>query len=721
MEMQPGFDFRNLTKEDLMEMDIEELKQLKGLMVKSREKNEADIQSFQKEKIKQELKSDLIGGNVKAATIGALHGASMGALDEAGAALMAVKDTIEATADAVDKQGMSGFANTLSTWKQSFAKREHEYSQELKQLEQDHPGTFNAADMAGTLAVGYLTAGSAVGARLGASLVGRIGLIAGEGMVHGAMRSDAETLGGRAEAAQEGAMMSVAGAGVLKGASKLGSKAMEKVGANRMINYLADSYKNFASEVSEDALEFTTRLVDYKDRAGNYILRKRDNGQEALKRVRAGIKEVNEDLSTIYNKVDEAKVVDVDAEYVFNRLKRKIVDPIADFTDSEVGSQQVKQVQNTMLKRLEADLLMDDPSGIKFKMADGSEVPKKIAKENGISLLNRLKNDYFSEVNVTKAAKDSTQKMSVANHVQKAGRELTTIIDEFMGEASHKLGVVGEEAAEASQQSLYDLWKFKSKKFGDLLSTSKMLDDKLKDTGGKSLVRKVFLDHWGKMSVGAAVGMQMYGASYGDAAMVIGGLSAIASVPTLNRAAGMALTKMVGAMKKDPDKYGQLATRLAVAATVSSNAFYERLLEASAEVDLTELPLQRNTQDLISRQDSLLTVMGQKAPHVLRDFREALRKQDKNRMALILTSTPELKDYMAPGMGWEGKAVSPEEQKQVLDFYRKNLKPKQRRKAMLKFAGDFMIPEQLLTGQDPKSPETVMKYVKRKNKLQKDY
>ena len=51
-----------------------------------------------------------------------------------------------------------------------------------------------------------------------------------------------------------------------------------------------------------------------------------------------------------------------------------------------------------------------------------------------------------------------------------------------------------------------------------------------------------------------------------------------------------------------------MTSRLAVAATVSSNAFYERLMEAGAEVDLREQAINRTTSDVVARQDSLLAI-----------------------------------------------------------------------------------------------------------------
>ena len=52
---------------------------------------------------------------------------------------------------------------------------------------------------------------------------------------------------------------------------------------------------------------------------------------------------------------------------------------------------------------------------------------------------------------------------------------------------------------------------------------------------------------------------------------------------------------------------------------------------------------------------------------------------------------------------------------------RKSLKPRQRRAAMLKFADDLMIPEQMFSNQDPKAPENHVIYEPKSNRLKKDY
>ena len=83
----------------------------------------------------------------------------------------------------------------------------------------------------------------------------------------------------------------------------------------------------------------------------------------------------------------------------------------------------------------------------------------------------------------------------------------------------------------------------------------------------------------------------------------------------------------------------------------------------------------------------------------------------------MLTSTPELEQYITPGMGWEGKAVTSQDQDKVLQFLRSNLKPKERRRAMMQFAQSLDIPQEMLTGENPKTKETIVNYSKVKNKL----
>ena len=197
---------------------------------------------------------------------------------------------------------MAGFTNPFPTWKRSFDQRQDDYHKELRKLEQDHPFLYNAADAAGTIALGGLTAGAGVVARLGSSVVGRIALLAGEGAVHGTLRSNADTIGGRLEGGAVGAVAAPVASGVMKGGAKAVGTAVDTVAPARLINWISSGFKDFSKKVSGDASEFASRIVGYKNRAGEPVLRMRHNAEEALGSVRKAMKETNEDLGNIYLK-----------------------------------------------------------------------------------------------------------------------------------------------------------------------------------------------------------------------------------------------------------------------------------------------------------------------------------------------------------------------------------------------------------------------------------
>ena len=181
------FDFRNFTDQDLAELSKDELLQIRGLLMKRRKFNQDLVDKSEKEKLSKEMQKDVTSHNMDAAAHGAFAGASYGASDEAVATINAVKDSIPAAIDAFDKQTMAGVDNVLSTYKQSYSKHHREYNKQLKQLEQDHPGTFNASKFGGALATGFGIGG--VVAKAGLGLVGQLSAMAGEGFFAGAMSS----------------------------------------------------------------------------------------------------------------------------------------------------------------------------------------------------------------------------------------------------------------------------------------------------------------------------------------------------------------------------------------------------------------------------------------------------------------------------------------------------------------------------------------------------
>lgn len=260
------------------------------------------------------------------------------------------------------------------------------------------------------------------------------------------------------------------------------------------------------------------------------------------------------------------------------------------------------------------------------------------------------------------------------------------------------------------------MWKNESTKYRDLKAGAKLMQDKIDNNKGKGFVRRVFLDHWGKMSLGAGAAMSVFGVPFGAVVATAGAVNMIASNPRINKATAMGLNKMSAAIKNNPDRYSKLASRLAVAAEVSDNAFYERLLEAGAEVDLMEAPLQRTMDDIVARQDSLMTMVDIHDPDISPMLRKAIAEGDSKNTGMLLTTSDVLSPYIAPGLGWEGKALSNKD-KAAVGEYIKKLKPRERREATLQFKKDNKIPLKMLTGEEPKSAEANVLYQKAKDKI----
>jgi len=737
------FDFRNFTEQDLAEFSKEELLQMRGLLMKRKKYNQALVDESEQRKLEQETKQEVTTSNLEAAAKGLIQGASLGAADEVVSSLTAVKESIPAAMDAFDKQTMAGIDNVFSTYKQSYSKNMRDYNKHLKQLEKDHPGIYNTAELAGGVGTGLLTGGLV--AKAGGGLVASLATMAGEGFIAGAASSNSETFGGRLEAGAVGGVIGAGAGAAGAGASKLAGKVANKMGESSFVNFFADSLKDFKGTISDDITEYATRMVNYTDNAGNPVLKIWQNAENALESITKNTFEVNKKLDNIYTSIDDLDVVKLDANVINKRLDREVTDIIAPFAEHEVGSSTKRTLQKKLQKRLQEDFTMPNPEQLKFRtemakkgldiaqimeMETALGITERLPKELNVSLLNTIKNDYFKEADKLIGAKGSTSgALSYGEQLKKVAFGLTDIIDEHIGKVSHKLGKGGvEKVSDASgevieevEESLYDLWKGSSQQYHDLIRGKELLREKMQNNQGKTLFRKIFVDGAGKMTMAAGASMAMFGVPYAPAVVVGGALRTVAETPALTKAASITLNKIVTAMKKNPDAYADVAGRIMVASQVSSSAFYERVLEAGAEVDLKEQPIARNTQDVIARQDSIRTMIEMKSPDYLEKFEQALSKKDSAGLGSVISSIPGLKEYIAPGLGWEGKAVTKEDQDKVMKFMRKNLKPRQRRAAMLKFAEDLMIPEQMFSNQDAKQPENQVIYQKRTDKLRKDY
>ena len=721
--------YSNMSDEELSQQ-IDSLSQMSDDELESRIRELEDAENFGQAvtdeitagEIKQQHIIDVSTSNLEAAAKGFGQGLLGHGIDEAQATLAAINDTIKLTGEAVSRQGMAGFDNVLSTYSEQFHKNHNLYQEEMRKLEKDHPDLFSTAEMAGAI-----TGSTLIGmATSGYGLVAELAAMGAYGFIHGAGESEAKTLDGRLASAVKGGAtetaITAAFPAVGKTAKYAAKKAAGVLGPSQLIGYLAPSMRKFKSffGIKEDTYEYAHRMVNYTmdvDREGVKktinVLQGSHTAEESLEYIKKASKQTNTELTKMYGHVDRvAPLGDDTIEEISNKLMSDVLPDISQTGKYDVGDRTFVKLREDLRKKFDADFFMNDPNGGTLKLANGATVPLRVPRRVTVSKLNRMKNEYFSHGN----GSEEWLEKSLNQHYRKAGQIIDDYIDAHINQHSDilsqaipvqtkQLGDLGEEVT----SSFYDTWTSAKTKARDLMHTSKLLEDKLLNPSNLDIFRDAFRNHVNKISLGGAMASTMLGAPISTTGAVVGGLYLLSKSDRLQKAAAIGLTKLATSIEKNPDKYSRLAMRLVAAADVSSDAFYERVVEAGAEVDLSENKLQRNFDDVMARQDSIITLARTYAPDAVAPLRKAISVGDTTTVGTILTGTPNLARFISGGLGWEGRALSPEDQQAVAEYIR-GLKPADRRKASLEFQKNQMIPQRMLTGEDQKAKEIQVLY-----------
>jgi hypothetical protein len=721
--LDPNYDLSQLTDEEIEER-IRELEAADNF-------GQAVTDEITAEEIKQEHVQEVHTSNLEAMAKGFGQGLLGHGVDDMQAAAAAVSDTIKLTQDAVSRQGMAGFDNVLSTYKEQFHKNHDLYNEEMKQLERDHPTLFGAAEVAGALtgtaAIGVGTAGYGLAAEIAA--------MGAYGFIHGAGSSNARTLDGRLHSAIQGggteAAMTAAFPAVGRAGKFAAKKAASVLGPAQLINYLAPSMKKFKQffGIKEDTFEFANRMVNYTmdvERQGTKktinVLQGAHTAEQSLDYIKKASVQTNTELARMYGHVDRVAPLPEDAvEEIADRLMSDVLPKISKAGKEDIGDQTFVKLREQLREKFDRDFFMNDPNGRTLKLANGATVPMRVPKKASISKLNRMKNEYFSHG----GGNDEWLEQSLNKHYESAGKIIdeyidshihanSSLLDESIPVGVKQIGEAGEEISE----TFYNTWTSSKTKARDLMHTEKLLHDRLMNPTSLDVFRDIFRNHVNKISLGAAVASSALGAPISVTGAVVGGIYMVAKSDRIQKAAALGLTKLATSIEKNPDKYSRLAMRLVAAADVSSDAFYERVMEAGAEVDLSESKLQRNFDDVMARQDSLVTLARAYDPAIVKQLKQAITAGDSTTVGSLLTSSPKMSKFISSGLGWEGRALSQTDKEAVAEYI-KGLKPADRRKASLEFQKNQMIPERMLTGGDQKAKEIQVLYKLSKKNVEK--
>lgn len=653
----------------------------------------------------QEIRKDLIGTNLQAASLGFTQGATFNLIDEGVAAGLATKETLDMVNKELQKQSLAGFNNVLPTFKNNFIKYHRTINEGLEKAKKEHPEAFQASEIAGAITTGLLTGGTSLALKAGNSLVGQLSLLTAEGFMHGVGSSKAETLGGRlaggVEGAETGAIFGAAG----MAGGKVIKESLKKLGADSLVNFFSKDLKSFNKNIKGDHKEWSSRMAEYTLRDGSPVLRHMDTAEAAAERLPKALQETGEELGSILHTIDNSNLLsDKTTQSLINLLDRKVVSKIS---KGEYRRRSFVKLEDDLRKELQSELMTPHPSGKMIKLADGGEVPHMVPRKLSLADLNEYKAQLSSEIRSVVKSTDNDR--GRGDQLVKLRDEIHHFIDREVSNVSKSLSEKGGE------EGLYNTYKLTSLKYNDLVNTNKLLNAKIEQSRGSNVFLDAFKQNWAKMSIGGSVALAATGVGgLPVSGMVAGALAGAATTPLLNSMSRRGILKVSNAIKKRPDLYAKLSGELAIAADISGKAFNDKILEAGAIVDLLEDPVARTTDEIVARQDSILVLADKEDPEAASLIRKAIEKQDSDGLAIMITQLPGLSRYIQPGIGFDGKAVTKEEKAKVMSYI-STLKPRDRRSATIKFQSDNLIPESMFTGQKPK--EQLFNYAKKRNKV----
>jgi len=659
-------------------------------------------------------KEKVMTSNIEAAVNGATRGFTYGLDDNANATTTAMEAVILDADQAFDKGLLKGLDKSISTFKENYNKQMVEEKKARELLQKNHPTSYELGDLIGSMA-------SFGGAAKGLKAVGKA---LGTGFMHGVGRSEEETLGGKLEEGAEGAAVSglmqggfnVAGPLVKKGIQKVGTKA-QGLQKDKFLNFLrGDSGSSKLKEINLDEKlkntqleEWVDRLLGYTSEDGKFVLGVAQTAKSARMSTARALKETGDEMGKILSSADEAIAVDVDS--LSTRLKNVLVKPLQSDTQK---LPQERAVGRKLSEYIDDLLYIDDRTQTPtiLKMKNGDQVVEKIVypKKTQITTMQSL-NDSKSKLLSAIKEEEANGNIRFADHLRKLALEMHGYIDDTVKVKAPKL-----------QTKL----RASSEKYKDLYHLEEALKVRAKTSNEGNFAKNLFLRSLNRYTVGGIAAASMLGVDLDSVGAVALGLSTIMGHPQTNKVMAMGLNPIVTALKKNPNKYYSLATRLKIAAEQkASDVFIDEVHNAAAEIELTEQPLMRTAEDVVNRKDDILTVLSISSPLVADKLRKAIEQGDKGSIGQIMSQMPNNR-MVQGGIGWDGIAHTQKDVATIETFIKDNIvNTKQQWKMMKEFRSKRMIPTEYYDRkmlQKKNTPFEKQPYQKAKDKaLKRDF
>lgn len=614
-----------------------------------------------------------------------------------------VASVAEAASNTFLENKMKGNEDYLSTAVEEYHKTQEQREVIRQRAIKDHPVAYYAGDIAGTIAStaatfgigGFIRGGVALG-----TLSGRLSTNAAIGFVHGIGDAESDTIAGVINEGLESAILGGAGeviapvAGMAKAAMV---PPLRKVQANAFVkflgdngNYVMDSLKGKGKKV----VDWAERMVKYTDETGEAIVTRNISRLDLRDKFNHLKKFHGDNMGKVLDSVDKDLGLRLNAKGIYNHLDEVAMKELKD-TAIEDNIGVLKKLQKRTLYALGLDskkvslgknLVIDEVD----KIADPS-----------LAKLHEYQSFLY---NTSQDLWDTGQKIPrQQSRIYKAmAKEISKTVDEAL-----------EFSSEFSQYPLKGIYDKSRLVYGDLSEGVTALTHRLAQDNGKTWVQRLFNDKLFSVYSTAGImtsAMGMPGAQY---ALGVAGLRAIQTAKPVNGFLIKAAKNIADAAEANPDKYATMLGHIVSSAAISGEALMDSIEQANAQVELAETPLQRNSQEVIRRKDSILTLLHNKNKEAASLLRKAIEDQNTDRIGAVMKDVAVLApDLIEPGLGWDGIAYTDQDKTSVFEWINKIKNTRKRMHLKSNFAKDFKIPEELSAGTSGQTPDKFFQFQK---------
>ncbi|QDP61630.1 MAG: hypothetical protein Unbinned8261contig1001_3 [Prokaryotic dsDNA virus sp.] len=646
-------------------------------------------------------------GELKALAEGGLEGVFMGSKDELTAAAETVYDVVSEAGEQAITKGMTGVDMNLAEIGETYSRHLDQNREDTKKIREQYGSWYDTGDLAGSIlsmvGTGGLVSPSIKGLKglpwLFKEEITKgkaLGMIGAQGMAHGYGRSEATTIEGKLNAMGIGGAVDVAATAVGGGlggvAVKYGGKLSTKIGdsayANYLIGHLNTGKKILIKELhkyNKPMAEHIARMVNYTTKDGDFLIKGSRTEPELFKlaisekELQGGL--IGSSLKEMNHTPDPMRVfTDVN-----DHLTKKI-------RIAEEGKN-LDLVKNLKIQEQEIKnkFMIDVPT------AKGNI--ERVPLKRSLHELHQLKTSLDGDI--SDASSESLKKAYES-------------VQEGLGKTIRQIA----EEQEPSTSNVLATFKKASESYGDLATTAKVIEHKLKNAGAESgalNIFKAYIARSGAVAVGLHAATDMDITTAGIVAL---GINKMITSPAIAAPMAHGFKKIATAFKKNPAKWERAAQDLTAASALSSDAFEEKAIEIGAQVDLFNDPLERTMASVLKKKGSILAVVDSISPDLSDQLREAIDNQSEEAIGQLMGIVEEsIPTVMLPGIGFNGKAITKADTQSVQSWIAERKSTRKRRALTDQFNKDGMIPMDMLTGEEMEEPDKQYIYKAIQDKL----